>query len=142
MSITLIRNAPSPGEPPVSPALTEWHRRIGDLGQTIALRQCHNEREAAGVVREAKRLRTELLVVDCGDAMPGGELSKALQDCGVPYVELHRDDFRQLDRPLPRGRCRIGLVQGYGQRGLDLAFWVAYEALGGEAANDDYHVST
>jgi hypothetical protein len=149
MSFTAIRTtAPAAAvdvadsEKLLSAQLGDWHRRVRSFGQSIAPHRCQDEREAASVVRSAEALSTDLLVVDCGAARQDGELSQALKDCGVPYVEVHRDDGRHLEQPLPCGQRRIPLVQGYGQRGLDLALWVAYDALGGPASNDDYHVCT
>ncbi len=144
MAITLIRSLDGfhQDADPLPVQLADWHRRAGRAGRTIAIRQCRDEEEAVRAVRDAEAQQAELIVVDPGDAAPDGRLSSALAAATVPYVELHRDDFRHLVPPLRPGPRRIGLVQGYGSRGLDLAFWIAFDALCLDAANDDYHVGT
>lgn len=146
MAITLIRTRPETPQSNagVAPLIAEWRRRAERAGQSFALRQCRDAREAARAVLDMQSRRENppgrnLLIID---ADADAELQAAVDQLDEPYVELHRDEPTAPHPAMRKGRRRLGLVQGYGDRGLDLALWIAFESLGCEAVNDDYHVGT
>ena len=115
--------------------------RASQAGRTIAVRGCRDVAEMVECLRRVNGKGTEFLLLDpgargCGNAA----LDAALDDVGVPYIEVHADGSRADDTE-PVGRP-LDVVDGYGAQGYVLALSIALEHLGCAECENDLHPAT
>ncbi len=115
--------------------------RASQAGRTVAVRGCRDVAEMVECLRRVDGKGTEFLLLDpgarrCGDAALGA----ALDDVGVPYIEVHVDGIRAAAAE-PTGHP-LDVVDGYGVQGYVLALSIALEHLGCAECENDVHPAT
>lgn len=150
MSIVIVRgpeathslNHPPSAVPNAVRALLVEHAAMA--GKVIALRNCLSEAELIDSLQHARELNAEFILLDPGAcARSYEELSLALKELDVPYIEVHDDHVGALESSLsPACGPRLNLIQGYGSQSYTLALSIALEHLGCAECECDVHVGT
>lgn len=87
--------------------------RANRAGRRIAVRNLSSDRALIGAIAELRAPQVEAIMIDTGACVRDRRITRALHDCGLPYVEIrpsHLTDARLCE---PEGaHNRIALVRG------------------------------
>lgn len=151
MSILILRgpDAANPkSRPPLSQALhadivTSLVDRSVCAGKALAIRSCGSALELVDALSELQHEPLEILLVDAGTAIGAGQVSDALRQLRVPFIEIHNDSSAQWEAELQDPPAnRIAVVHGFKAQSYTLAMSMALEHLGCADCESTFHVGT
>lgn len=151
MSIVIIRGPDAPLDQPRTPLSQALHAEVVTAlvdravcaGKALAIHACASEQELLHVLADLQRDPPEILLVDAGSGIDTPQVSQALRNVRVPFIEIHDDSSARLEAELrDPPPSRVGVVHGYMAQGYTIAMSMALEHIGCAESESLVHVGT